>query len=66
MDYLGIASIIMVVVISVHYVHKCAYNVGVKSGVEKGRLEILKENLIRVKRDDSVLDEINNHINQES
>ena len=66
MDYIGIAAIILAVVMSVHYVHKFAYNSGVKSGVEKGRLEILKENLMRIKDNDNVLDEINNHIKQEN
>jgi len=44
MDYIGIALIILVVVGSVHFVYKN----GISTGIEKGRMEILNENVKRV------------------
>ncbi len=47
MWYLEISFIIIVVVACVHIVHKYAYNQGIKNGIENGRMEILKENIVR-------------------
>ncbi len=47
MTYLEISLIIIVVVACVHCVHKYAYNQGHKIGIDKGRLEILQENITR-------------------
>ncbi len=66
MDYLGIAAIIVVVVVSVHFVHRHAYNAGIKFGKDEGRLEILKENVLRIDQNrEPVFQELHKHINQE-
>jgi len=48
MDFIGIALIIAVVVIAVHFVHKSAQKEGMNKGIAEGRMQILEENLKRV------------------
>lgn len=66
MDYLGIAAIIIAVVGSVHFVHSRAYKSGLEAGVDKGRMQILQENLIREERkcsgEDAMIIEIEKYL----
>jgi len=70
LEYLGISIIILTVVGSVHFVHRYAYNEGIKTGLEKGRLQILNENLIREKykssSNDSTLIELQAYLEKET
>ncbi len=47
MSLIELSIVIIVVVGCVRFVHIFAYKAGIKSGIDKGRFEILEENLIR-------------------
>ena len=48
MDFIGIALIIAVVVIAVHFVHENGKKEGMNKGIAEGRMQILEENLKRL------------------
>ena len=48
MDFIGIALIIAVVVIAVHFVHVNGKKEGMNKGIAEGRMQILEENLKRL------------------
>lgn len=47
MQLIEISILIITVIGCVHFVHRKAYKAGIAAGIEKGRIQVLEENLIR-------------------
>ena len=62
MNFIGIALIILVVVGSVHFVHRVAFKQGKKAGIELGRMQVLEEDIkrasIQVREHDDVMESL--------
>jgi len=53
-DLIGIAIIIFGTIFSVHYVYQKAYKMGREAGIHEGRLQVLKEELVRSEMQTSI------------
>jgi len=70
LDYIGISLIILTTVGAVHYVFTKAFKLGKDAGINEGRMQVLQENLNRLKiaekKDFDLSDFIDNLVKKES